>query len=371
MLLVLDFSLIDEVTKPDVIWVLNQIAYSRYLGKHIIFGKIEVIKFFATCELLTEQSREIYSKIYADLPSLGRASLKKFVLSVEIVSGDVLEILDREGSKVIRASVDKFVNFSLLDLTVLLVENHDDILFYQRIVTTYRSWNNLGDVQIKYDDRSGGGQTTDKVFKKIQSSKEKFCLCLLDSDKKTPNSGLGTTAKNVLKINDQNQPLCDALALNVREIENLIPTSIYKEVFENDSNKRDAINFLETLDNSHLSDARSYLDIKKGLTLERVLKEKPQTAFRKYWLNFAKKFCKNLSTECLANEACSKKVPECHCFITLGLGDNIIKKVEEAYSNRDISHLISEDLKPEYERIGSAITSWCCASSPISTAKPS
>ncbi|MBD2041527.1 hypothetical protein [Microcoleus sp. FACHB-672] len=372
MLLVLDSSLIAEIDpSSNVIHALDLIAHSRRLGKHIVFGQREVMKFLATWELLSVTSRAVYRKLYEDLPT-SLAYLNEISLSVEIVLEDVLEILDRGNSRVIRVSVNYFTDFSILDKTVILSENHDDVLFYKRLARVYLTWKNIGNLDIAYEPRSGGGGTTDREFDSLQKSKQKFCLCILDSDKKTPKLNVGNTAKAVLKINQQNQPLCDALVLSVREIENLIPTAIYRETFINDVNKQKAILFLESLDNSSLANARNYLDMKEGIKLGKILEEEPQTEFRKYWLTFAKKFSSHLSTECLSNEKCSQESSKkCQCFVTLGFGDNIMKKIEKVYLDKDISHMISEELKPEWERIGAIITAWCCASSQISTVSTS
>ncbi len=69
MLLILDSSLIDGLrTNPNVVDALDLIAHSRRLGNHIVFGKREVMKSLATCELLSNSSRAVYTKLYNDLP---------------------------------------------------------------------------------------------------------------------------------------------------------------------------------------------------------------------------------------------------------------------------------------------------------------
>lgn len=245
MLLVLDSSLIAGISNnSSVIDALDLIAHSRRLGKHIVFGKREVIKFLATCNLLSNTARAVYRKLYEDLPTT-YSYLSEIHLLVEIVLEDVLELVDRGNSKVIRASVKYFSNLSILAETVLLSENHDDLIFYKRLASAYLKWKNIGNIYIQYEPRSGGGQTTFRDFETLQSSKQRFCLCILDSDKKAPKLDIGDTAKAALKINDSNQPLCDLCVLNVREIENLVPVAVYREVFGDDINKLDAINFLK------------------------------------------------------------------------------------------------------------------------------
>ncbi|MEP0871143.1 hypothetical protein NDA01_15140 [Trichocoleus desertorum AS-A10] len=369
MLLVLDPSLISGINQNlNVVDALDLIADARRLGKHMVFGQREVIKFLVNCEQLSMRARSVYRKLYEDLPTT-KEYLNRINLSVEIVFEDTLEVLETEKSKVIRASFKYFTDFSILDKTILLAEDHDDILLYHRIVNAYLKWNNWSGVSIKFDARSGGGRNTDKAFNIIQGSKERFCLCLLDSDRETPKSSVGDTAASVLKINDKNQPLCDAIAIGVRAVENLVPTSIYRKVFSHDPNKKTALLFLDTLESSQFLESRIYLDFKKDLKLEKILKEPPNTEFRKYWINFAREFSSGnmqISSTCLEQQVCAQP-SSCQCCVTLGLGTRIIKKVESTYSNRDISDMVCDNLKPEWEKIGYLIVSWCCASSQLST----
>ena len=290
---------------------------------------------------------------------------------MEIVLEDVLELVNRGNSKTIRASAKYFSDLSILTETVLLSENHDDVIFYKRLASAYLKWNNIGNIYIRYEPRSGGGQATARDFQTLQSSKQRFCLCILDSDKKAPALDIGETAKAVLRINDSHQPLCDVCVIKVREIENLIPAAIYKEVFGADVNKHNAISFLEFIDSSQHSETRNYLDLKKGLKLHKVLNEEPQKQFRIYWLSVAQNLRDQLSSDCclcLDSEACTRgSFESCQCFITLGFGDTIMRKIEEKYSNSDLSSLVSEIVKHEWERVGSVIISWCCASPQMST----
>ncbi len=129
--------------------------------------------------------------------------------------------------------------------------------------------------------------------------------------------------------------------------------------------------FIETIDNSQDYRIRMYLDLKKGLKLHKILKENPQGEFRRYWLSFAQSFRDKLSYDCSAcldNEVCSQGSFEaCQCYITFGFGDNIIRKIEQEYLNKDLSPLSSDVVQAEWERLGAMVTFWCCGSSHMST----
>lgn len=368
MLFILNNCLIDKI-KDDVniIIALDLIAHSRRSGHHIVLGERKVIKHLTECEDLSELARSVYMKIYNQLP-ITREYLKNIYLSIEIFSGDKLEIIKTGKFKTVRLPVSYFTNLSIVCKTVLLFEDINDDTFYKIILRYYLSNHNLSNIRIDYEPRAGGGQNTHKIFSELQDSEERFCLSILDSDIKAPKLEMGNTAKSVSKINDPKKPLCDIFILNLREVENLMPTLMYKEVFESDINKEEAINFLETLDNSELQEARKYLDLKQGLTLEKIFKENLEGEFRKYWINFVSVFHSNIFEKCLKEGKCLE-TKSCNCSITKGFGQNISKEIEKKYNSKNdksVSHIISDELALEWNEIGSIITDWCCCSSRIS-----
>ncbi len=362
MLIILDSSLIDAIESDiDVVHALDLIAHSRRLGKHVVLGERKVIKYLAECKLLSNSSRSIYQKIYNQLPTT-KAYLDNIHIYLEISIDDVLEVVENGDVKKIRVSIKKFSDFSILDTSILLLEDMNDSNFYQIIVDYYLLSNNLSNIRIDYEPMNGGGDNTHKSFSKIQESAKRLCLCLLDNDKKAPGLDMGSTAKKVAKVNDESQPLCSLFIINAREIENLIPTFMYKETFKTDPNKLKAIKLLEQLDNSESTEARKYLDIKEGLNFKKILQDKPKTLFRVYWTNFAEEFHPvDTFKECISCNSCTKP-SECICIVTPGFGKNILVEIIENYKGKDVSDLLSDELKVEWDRIGRTITAWCCAS---------
>jgi hypothetical protein len=238
----------------------------------------------------------------------------------------------------------------------------DDSEFYKIIVNNYLLSSDLSKIKVDYDPMNGGGQNTHKSFSQIQKTQNRLCLCLLDNDKKAPGLDIGSTAKSVKKVDDTSNPFCSLFIIDAREIENLIPTLMYKEIFNTNTEKLNAIEFLEKLDNAGLTTVRKHIDIKEGLNVKKVLKEEPQTLFRIFWTDFAKEFYPNdIFKECISCETCIKS-SDCISCVTPGFGKNILVKAIANYKDKDVSHLISDDLKLEWDRIGRTITAWCCAS---------
>jgi hypothetical protein len=121
-----------------------------------------------------------------------------------------------EGCKVIRMPFHYFHDSALIQKTFFLTENLSDATFYRRVAKIYLRWKKLKGIKIIFQPQLGGGATTARTYQLIQDRQEHFCLCFLDSDKKSPNSPLGETAKAVKRIDDLNKPLCEYFVINVR-----------------------------------------------------------------------------------------------------------------------------------------------------------
>jgi hypothetical protein len=211
-----------------------------------------------------------------------------------------------------------------------------------------------------------------------KDSQERFCLCFLDSDKKSPHFPIGNTAKSVMDIDNPNQPFCECFVINVREIENLMPTNCIRQLSAGDPNRMKCVNFLEQLEKTSIAEARKYLDIKKGLKLGEILQASSNTSFSKdwmNWLNYISPLAIKVSKQCLNNEVCMRDIL-CDCIITSGLGENILKAVVELIekptkdklTKQKIVEMVDQLLKPEWEHIGEILVAWSCGTLKMSTA---
>jgi hypothetical protein len=193
---------------------------------------------------------------------------------------------------------------------LILDENLDDITVYAKITEIYQQNNQLNQINLQYLPQGGGGQEITTAFQTIFDSQDKFCLCISDSDKKSPHHNKGSVSTGLSKIMDSAESICYWLSLNVRAIENLFPISFYQDAFGLDVNKLDAIKFLQTINNSSFSDARKYLQMREGLTLFEIFESanKGQQNLHQYWfrvvvgISYLNKF-----RNCSSNSQCPKK----------------------------------------------------------------
>jgi len=378
MLLVLHDSLANALDQDSVLEALEIIALARREGKHLVFAKRDVLKSLLNCSALPQRTHQVYSKIYARL-SEKQVYLQTFTRRVEVIALDTgLSSRMEKHCKVISVPASYFCDSALIQKTLLITENLDDAVLYQTITKIYMQWKKLNGIKMLFDPYQGGGSTTKKAYKLIQDKQERFCLCLLDSDKKSPKSPLGNTAKDVKKIDKTNKPLCEYFIVGVREIENLIPTKLYSAVSSGDNNRMQCVHFLEQLENTIIAEARKYLDIKDGLKLNEILQASPNSPFSKDWMNWLNNVSSlaiKISKVCIKNKECLKS-KNCDCIITTGLGDKILEAViklietptKDQPSIQKIAEMVEPILKSEWEPIGEIITAWCCSASKISTA---
>lgn len=370
MLLVLTDSLKNALNQDVVLEALENIALGRREGKHLIFANYNTLESLKNCSSLSKRTRQVYLKLYAQLHELPHP--QSFVRCVEVVALDAGLSSRMEGHcKVISIPARYFCDSALIQETQFMTENLDDATFYQTIAEIYLKWKKLKNkIKILLDQYPGGGSTTVTAYKLIQDKQKRFCLCLLDSDKKSSSSPLGDTAKNVVAIDDPNKPFCECFVIGVREIENLIPTRLYSEISSGDPNRIKCVSFLEQLEKSTFTEARKYLDIKKGLKLGEILSASNNTPFSKDWMNWLdniRPLAISISKTCINNQVCIKG-ENCGCIITTGLGDNILKTVIERIekptqyqlTEHKIAEMVDQLLKPEWEEIGEIMMAWCC-----------
>lgn len=404
MLLVLDDSLAkalngtDELLKKPVLSALENIALVRREGKHWIFAKPQTLITFKKCLELCERTRSVYSELLDDDPGYPPPVIRR----VEVTALDTGPSSRMDGKcKVIRIPARYFGDSKLIQETVLLAENLLDTDFYLKVAETYLVWKKLNrHIKIRCERLPGGGDTTFNLYKSILEALpgKRFCLCILDSDKESPHCPMGGTAKKieegVEKMEEGNKPFGEHLVIGVRDIENLIPTVWYSQVSEKSDRMR-CVEFLEKLESSAIAEARKYVDLKEGLTGEKILQAKTIQVLQD-WLKWLKQLQgssttvinqnqQSLKTEvvnrltelekltgatifettCIKAESCQEKQNKklCQCIITTGLGDKILAVVVnllETMTAQQIAKEVDESLKPEWEKIGELVTAWCC-----------
>lgn len=375
MLLFLHESLEDYIDNSradteEALLALGNIATGRHIGKHLVLGKRSTLKAMAHWSELGAIAQSTYRKIYADLTQSGQLAAR-FSHRVNVVAnhfGGLYSTASASQTR-IQVPVRHFRDNSLLQETMLLSENFRDTEVYERMAQFSARSLGFQTVHLRTYQLAGGGADTAEQYKRCQDGKNRFCICIVDSDRTFPGDGLKETALKVKAIDDEDQPLCMYVHTHGHELENYIPTSWYRIVTEDDSSKLSAVEFLERLETSDAKEARKYLDMKKGLRLKQVLdaieKHSGHSINGSYWrslLATLDEVSNNINPECLRLRDCQSP-RSCECCVMVGFGNNIIDKIIYLLNNahwRRLENGLCPITRSDWEALGGIILAWCC-----------
>lgn len=256
--------------------------------------------------------------------------------------------------------------------TKLITENLLDAYFFDYIAHFYlREKRFTGGVAITFEATPGGGSTTCDVVRHEILENRRFCLVIVDGDKKCPKQKkCGDTAKKIVDvINQYPSKLCNHYIMEkVMEVENLIPKRIVREYA---SEKKDC----DVLDRNV-----SFFDMKIGLTLKGLYNDDVFRYQSKIFpeLDYAQRNAAKCKT---TREGYERYIDDHHLTNVLkkGFGSDLLKNVTGACDdngrvrypkliNEMKNKITSDDLTAEqleeWNHIGKLMFSWMCCLPP-------
>lgn len=351
---------------------LEYIALGYREGKHLLFADRPLLRLLSSHSELDSRAKASFRRLLEKLPQMG-AVRQMPAYRVEVVdSSRPLEASGTGSVKVIRVPITHFRDSCNIQETILLAENDRDVQFYKTLARVYARVNKLGNIQIRARGVGGGGDTTADHYNNYQSSKEQFCLCIVDSDKAAPGDSHGRTARRLASTDDPEQPLCEFLTTESHELENTIPTNVYSEIAVRNADRMKAIEALECIEKSSASEVRNYVDLKNGTKLGALLACSKSSPVRRYWasrLQALVNATSSISEKCVLQDSCTE-VNACSCWIVPGIGesalDDVLKHLEEL-SPRNLEQSLKGEMSSERMRLGEVILAWCCGAQRLST----
>jgi hypothetical protein len=290
MILFIDDSLVNSIPEEanfNLFFQKLMVSYTE--GKHIIIISPLNVKRIISSKILDTQS-EIILRHYSSHNKASLEVLNLFDKIIRIIPSKEEETSysDIQSKKIFNnINIDKFIDTVNFQKTILLGENGNDIKVYALMAEYHKAISNKGSFVLSYKSQTGGGSTTVNEYKTIFSEGEEFCLCLLDSDKRTPHKPIGDTAGKVEKyhfLNFNSNFKCNYHVVDVLEIENLLPRKFYLENYEKkDINKKGILKRIESFEKL---DSRSFfhVDFKIGL---KKLEDSKDDGFKEYWGNLS------------------------------------------------------------------------------------
>lgn len=370
MLYVIDESCLKFLDTKDEksICFFEELALNRRKCKNLLVANRKVLDLLAKSEALSLPTKNIYKMLRnrASEFKLIIENTKKYCRVVAELK-DNERIIFEEGHEIIQIIPTESIDKDLTDKTIMLAENTEDIVFYKTIGQYYIKKKNIGNFDIMFEERMGGGDTTNIVLQEIINKRTRMCLCIVDSDKKYKEATCGETMKKILEITSKiSHDFFDVVFLEMHEVENLVPLSILRKVSEKILSGKDAVNFMEFLlscDSTQTSPVY-YFDLKKGVSkgafiLKEQVDEKTMKKYRKlelyrkYWSVFLEEYGKDIND--IGNDE----------HIVSGISQHLLKHVitvfEDMKKEGSFEKFIVDEYIQEYWlNIGEKIFCWGC-----------
>ncbi|EMY6774305.1 MULTISPECIES: hypothetical protein [Vibrio] len=247
----------------------------------------------------------------------------------------------------------------------LLAEDETDCEFFDLIASAYAKFNYGKSIISRINYLEGGGSKTHPKYLRMMKDNT-FGLCIVDNDKKHPESKEGSTSSK-FKNNGKERGLNnnqEAIVLDFHEAESIIPDSILETII--DKTKIDDFDNVINLDKKINYRFRKYFDHKNGISLKDAwILDKNRN--EKFWENALKNLNAFNHKPCRETKTCanSKNEQVCHSCIEInGFGQNIL---EHSINQLNRVHLrtVTRDLSPyiakQWDAIGCSVLNWSCS----------
>lgn len=337
-----------ELGNNKAVSILKDLCFAYSHGIHYVYASMSLIGRISKLENLDESQRCLYAKLKSKLKTImaiRNSVVVKCHISYKISSAVI------EGC--IYLNPNEYNCFKFFTETVLIGENLNDCKFFRHICEKYLCEHRLWAVNSIFGEIPGGGRTTVDVYGNEIEQRQRFCLCIVDSDKKFPTDVIGATAKDVKNLHDQIKPLhCDYYIMKqLSEVENLLPHEMVRKVCGNNQN----LNEILSLD-------IAFFDMKKGI-VKAVLQN---STAKDYYCNLLGDFKQVVDdiVKCFTDVSQRKlNKEEKKEAVVSGYGSNLLKDVLALeWDAVDLQKLqLSASQAYEWEEIGKRIFSWTCA----------
>lgn len=337
-------------------------------GKHLVIAEESFLGGIASCLSLGNLVRNTAQNLLQQIKQFPQLKNSvNYFCKVDYSINTQNHMTESNENNFFTVSFPYFNDSSKIQKTKLLCEDINDYKLYSLISNFYKLDNKARGIEVIFDVCNGGGANTKHNFDQILSFKQ-MCLCLLDSDRKHPCSGIGSTASKFSKNNDT--AICKHYIIDSHEIESLIPLEVIEICIADKKLEPKHIPAFEQLSAvvRFNPSTKLYYDHKEGITINKAI-----LLDQKYHNNFWQDSFANAPNfrrkGCLSKMECNC-VPE--CFAIPGFGTGLLDAGASTISK--MSHFKLKEMIPNYiinewNKIGQKLFSWGC--SPSSRARTS
>lgn len=248
-------------------------------GKHVIFASRALIQ-----ELRKISSFDQKLKIISQREQESHSLLNKICCMIEVTPNRGEEITREQRGNVTRFLVPYtwFVDSERIQMALLITEDRRDAVVYERAARGYLHGERLKVKVALQPVPGGGGNSAGQIEAWLG---KRLIICILDSDRCSPNGRLGLTAKRAEALPIANQ-VAELRILDCHEIENILPEALLDAALTDLSGpKKEALS--KKLDQLKVlgvfkEQSCAFLDLKTGLSLRKVLSGTTEDVERSY-----------------------------------------------------------------------------------------
>lgn len=265
--LVHDFENQDEQYKNDLMILLRDATNAICHKNHYVSTMQSIVAQTLSQFALEKQERTIanaFDYIYRNYSIIN--SIVNSLNYIVIIGKyeNEFELLERQ----IKINYTYAMEQHFWDETFLIPENIDDDLYIKKIVDYEKQKiPEMSNIDYCYRKEQGGGNNNINQTFFARLNEHSFVLAFLDTDKRSPDSEFGSTAKNfesdenIIKFKDFFYYIP-----NIHEIENLFSSDGFMELSQYTYETRNKIKEIESREIPFSNLFRAFLDIKKGYT---------------------------------------------------------------------------------------------------------
>jgi hypothetical protein len=353
---------------------LRYLAMGAAEGNHRITGHRKVLKALAEVQLGDLRLSNAFTRAAERVATEGALVTRLQCVAKIEADGDVPRSETIGGRRSIIFPLHWFDSSARIQPTYLLAENLDDVAVLRRmgmvgaILASYKYH------PLSIAELNGGGSSIAAVLTSL-SNQDRLCICVADSDKQCPSSPEGQTARGLIPYeNELAFPLIQVLKTTGRDLENCLPDFFYADEYGRHHAYASIANFLRQLTEQQEYEVRNHVDIEKGFRLFELLGSPLQSAERLFWdskltliFNLADVLPGHFP--CVSSQTCARGSKDlCQCIVVTGNPSHILRTFNERYGLGDafnIAPRIEASVKPEWERMGTTVFSWCCGDTRI------
>jgi hypothetical protein len=347
--------------------IIEKIAESVRYGKHQAFAKRNVLdRLIKIPTYENKRTKDVFSSLlvkYSTSANIVNLVCHKVFFVVHETDKKIIK--DELGRyKEVYIPVDYITDYEIFGSAFLLGENDTEIRFYIFLCEYYKKKENIN-LPTRHIPDLGGGNTIGGVVKSHCELRKSFCLTLVDSDKKYPTATHGDTLKKAInKYGSFEFPFNCGIVYSdeIREIENLIPISILKEISSDNVDWKRGYDIIEK--NKDLNHNINYFDLKNGISKNKYCK-----ILDPNYKTYVNQFIQNCQLMTLDEFGSFCDVIDNDNDVTLlqGLGNSVLERAIIYINEKKpiLAELLDPELEEVWATVGKHIFSWTCASEPI------